>query len=120
MDDRTRRVRVRLEALRRGTVPTGVRYPVKLRAEVAELARDTPRSAQPGPDVSDSFRRAAVYVAKILKAGSPQRPAGRAPMKFELAINLKTATALGLTIPQSLLLRADEVIEWAQEHHGSV
>jgi putative ABC transport system substrate-binding protein len=64
-----------------------------------------------GSDLPDLYRRAAAYVDKILKGNNPGELPLQSAEKFELVVNLKAAKALGLTIPESFLLRADEVIE---------
>ena len=64
-----------------------------------------------GFDQVDGYRRAATYVDRILRGAKPAGLPVQLPTKFEMAVNLKTAKTLGLTVPQSILLRADEVIE---------
>ena len=64
-----------------------------------------------GPDPVDLFRRAATYVDRILRGAKPGDLPVQFPTKFEMVLNLKTAKALGLAVPPSIMLRADEVIE---------
>ena len=64
-----------------------------------------------GPDRVDLFRRAATYVDRILRGEKPSDLPVQFPTKFEMVVNRKTATALGLAVPPSIMLRADEVIE---------
>ena len=64
-----------------------------------------------GPDLVENYRRAATYVDRILRGAKPEELPVQLPTKFEMVLNLKTAKALGLAVPRSILLRADEVIE---------
>ena len=79
-------------------------YPARFFAELGGLLSY-------GNDVNDNFRRAATYADRILKGEKPNELPVQAPVKFQLVINLKTAKALGLTIPETLLATADEVIQ---------
>ena len=76
----------------------------------ARLARDGGLLSY-GPDPVDIFRRAATYVDRILRGEKPAELPVQMPTKFEMVVHLKTAKALGLAVPPSILLRADEVIE---------
>ena len=76
----------------------------------SEFARDGGLLSY-GVDQVDTYRRAATYVARILRGEKPGDLPVQFPTKFEMVLNLKTAKALGLTVPQSIRLRADEVIE---------
>jgi putative ABC transport system substrate-binding protein len=79
-------------------------YPFRFFAELGGLLSY-------GVDLTDNVRRAASYADRILKGAQPSELPVQAPVKFELVINLKTAKVLGLTIPPSVLARADEVIQ---------
>ena len=63
------------------------------------------------PDPRDNFRRSASYVDRILRGAKPAELPVQLPVKFKMLVNVRAAKALGLTVPQSILLRADEVIE---------
>jgi len=108
-----------------GVVVLGDPLMMNLRSEIADLAmrdrrptifqlRESVESGglmSYGPDRRQMYRRAAEYVDKILRGAKPADLPVEQPTKFELVINLKTAKALGLNVPQALLARADEVME---------
>jgi putative ABC transport system substrate-binding protein len=77
---------------------------------LSEMARDGGLLSY-GPDGVDIFRRAASYVDRILRGAKPAELPVQFPTKFEMVVNLKTAKALGLTIPETMLATADEVIQ---------
>jgi putative tryptophan/tyrosine transport system substrate-binding protein len=87
-----------------------LRYRLPAMYETGEYVRDGGLVAY-GPIFADLFRRAATYVDKILKGAKPGDLPVEQPTKFEFVINLKAAKAIGMTIPESLLLRADNVVE---------
>jgi putative ABC transport system substrate-binding protein len=91
-----------------------IRFAAERRLPVMYGLREAPLAGglmSYGPNFADSFRRAAGYVDKILRGASPRDLPIEQSSRFELIINLKTARSLGLTVPRSLLLRADQVIE---------
>jgi putative ABC transport system substrate-binding protein len=78
--------------------------------ELSDFARDGGLLSY-GADPEDIYRRTATYVDRILRGEKPSDLPVQFPTRFEMVVNLKTAKALGVTVPQSILLRADEVIE---------
>jgi len=99
-----------IAALREPILELARRYSLPVVSQFREFA-DAGGLMAYGPSLREMYRRAATYVDKILKGAKPAELPVEQPTKFELVINLKTAKALGLTIPASLLLRADQVIE---------
>ena len=98
-------------AMHRGLISTvAIRHKLPLIAPARLYAADGALISY-GPDFIDQFRRAAGYVDRILKGEKPSDLPVQAPTKYELVVNLKTAKALGLTVPQPLISTADEVIE---------
>jgi putative ABC transport system substrate-binding protein len=97
-------------AHRRVVITLAARYRVPTFYEFREYVQDGGLISY-GPSITDMNRRAASYVDRILKGAKPGDLPIERPTRFELVINLKTAKALGLTFPQPLLLRADQVIE---------
>jgi len=95
---------------RKRTLELAAQYHLPAIYSLSFFARDGGLASY-GIDTIDLYRRAASYVDRILKGTKPADLPVQGPVKFELAINLKTAKALGLDIPPTLIARADEVIE---------
>jgi len=95
---------------RAAILPAAARNNVPAVYPVSDFAKDGGLLSY-GPDPQDTFLRAASYVDRILHGEKPSDLPVQFPTKYEMAVNLKTAKALGLTLPQSILLTADEVIE---------
>jgi len=95
---------------RRRVLEFAAAYRIPAMYEFSFLVRDGGLMSY-GPDLDDSFRRAAFYVDRIFRGAKPGELPVEQPIRFYLVVNLKTARALGLTIPQSILIRADEVIQ---------
>jgi putative tryptophan/tyrosine transport system substrate-binding protein len=103
MFDRSRRERMRIaDLVTKGHLPT--MYSIREETQAGGLMSY-------GPSQPDMFRRAATYVDRILKGAKPADLPVERPTKFEFVINLRTAKALGLTIPPAVLARADEVVQ---------
>jgi putative tryptophan/tyrosine transport system substrate-binding protein len=98
-------------AYRNEVIEFATKARVPLSFDTRGLAREPNALLSYGVDISALFRRAATFVDKILKGGKPAELPVEQPTKFEFVINLKTARVLGLVVPPSLLVRADEVIE---------
>jgi putative ABC transport system substrate-binding protein len=99
-----------MNAHRATTIMLAARQKVPAVYNAAQYAKDGGLLSY-GPDLGDIFRRSASYVDRILKGEKPADLPVQAPVKFELVVNLKAAKAIGITIPETFLVRADEVIE---------